>query len=756
MRLRVRAWNALSIACLARVMSLISIALWANAATAAIVVDGRLDETEWQTAARYTDFRVVAPYRLSAAPEGAATQAHLLSTPAGLAVGFSLAQSPVFPRIRPRLERDQDTRADRVGVVIDFDADGRTAYSFSVDLSGSVQDGVVTHENQLGTDWDTDWTWAVSEDDTGWQVELLIPWTVATMRGNAHATRQIAVYFSRTLGATGEQLGYPAESMERARFVSAFEPVTVAQYRTALLHAWPYATVAHDRVGGETRYKTGVDVLWKPSPTFQLGATINPDFGQVESDDLVISFDAVETFQSDRRPFFTENQSFFDRTTPDAGRLVHTRRIGADADDGTGAADIAGAVKLTGALGTLGYGMLSASERGEAGRNFHAARLQYPVLPGLNLGWLGTYVQRPFLQRVAEVQAVDIGWRWSDLLVLDGQVLASQTRTSGIAHAGKGAWLRMFWMSSPRWTWEVEATHFGRHLDFNDLGYQRRSDLDELEVTTAYLHRSARHDARLSAVRWSLEGQARRNQAGERQPDVWIARGRFDLYSGSQLQIDGVYRSGGWDDRFLRGQGAVWFDRRYEAFVSFVSRRFGAWSYEADATWSALGLGAGSSPAARMAINWFPDERFNARLELAPDTSGDWLIWRRGENAGRYARRGDAVRLDVSWFPGRVHELRLKSEWLGLRADRGQQYRRGVDGRLHATGEALPAFDVNRFGVQLRYRYLLGPQSDVFLAWSRGGLGGHERDRPATGDLLDEALSLADADQVVAKLRYRF
>ena len=51
---------------------------------------------------------------------------------------------------------------------------------------------------------------------------------------------------------------------------------------------------------------------------------------------------------------------------------------------------------------------------------------------------------------------------------------------------------------------------------------------------------------------------------------------------------------------------------------------------------------------------------------------------------------------------------------------------------------------------------LLGPQSDVYLAWSRGGLGEHERRRPGTAQLFEEALSLTDTDQLVAKLRYRF
>ncbi|MCA0299891.1 hypothetical protein H4W19_03935 [Pseudoxanthomonas mexicana] len=75
------------------------------------------------------------------------------------------------------------------------------------------------------------------------------------MRGADAPTRDIAVHFSRTLGATGEQVAYPAVSPERARFVSAFERVNLAQYRKALLHVWPYATVTHDCLEGDHRHK---------------------------------------------------------------------------------------------------------------------------------------------------------------------------------------------------------------------------------------------------------------------------------------------------------------------------------------------------------------------------------------------------------------------------------------------------------------------------------------------------------------------
>ena len=106
---------------------------------------------------------------------------------------------------------------------------------------------------------------------------------------------------------------------------------------------------------------------------YELSATLNPDFGQVESDDLVVNFGAVESFFGDKRPFFTENQGLFD-VPFGAGnsRLLYTRRIGAPADDGSGAGDVRAAVKLNGSLGEVRYGLLAATEDGDAGRDFWA------------------------------------------------------------------------------------------------------------------------------------------------------------------------------------------------------------------------------------------------------------------------------------------------------------------------------------------------------------------------------------------------
>lgn len=735
---------------------LLSTALLCGPAWSAIVVDGKMEEAEWGQARLYDRFQVTVPFRLGSPDPGTATQAKLLSTPDGIVVGFDLHQSAEFPRVKPRLERDQRNPADAVNFIIDFDGDGRTAYSFTVGLSGSIQDGVVNNESVTDLDWDTDWSWAVSESAAGWQVEMLIPWTVAPMRGTDTPLRNVNVYFSRTLGSNSERLAYPAVSVDRGRYISGFERVEIEQYRSALFHYWPYLTTNHDLVNGNTTYNAGIDLFWKPLPTLQLSATINPDFGQVESDDLVVNFDAIETFFSDRRAFFTENQSIFNLGTPDAGRLVHTRRIGGDADDGSGASDIDAAVKLNGSVGALGYGVLAAAEDGDAGRDFYVARLQYPVSSGLNLGWLGTLTERPFLDRSAQVQAFDVSWRPGDTLVINAQTIASFIDQRGTSVDDTGGWVRINWTPSSSWRYRFEGTHFGNQLNFNDLGFQRRASLNDARLAADYIHRVADENSLVGSSRWFVELQGRSNDRGDRLPSTLVLLNNYSLRSGSSLNFNTSLYTSGWDDLISRGNGLWRRSARHRSEMGFSSRRYGDWAFSAGVTWFGRGLSASPAREVELSAVWYPSDVFNAVVELAPDFASDWLIWEGGRNFGRYARRGDFIGLNMSWFPRLRHELRLKSEWLAIRASDGRRYELLPSGQMRPTGEVRPDFDINTLGLQLRYRYLLGPQSDIFLAYSRGGALRQDRDSPDTQDLFQDALELRDSDQFLAKIRYRF
>ena len=87
---------------------------------------------------------------------------------------------------------------------------------------------------------------------------------------------------------------------------------------------YPYVSATQDEMRNETDGRGGIDVAWRPSSNLQLTATVNPDFGSVESDDVVVNLTAYETFFAEKRLFFLEGNEVFS-TTP---RTVAERSSG--------------------------------------------------------------------------------------------------------------------------------------------------------------------------------------------------------------------------------------------------------------------------------------------------------------------------------------------------------------------------------------------------------------------------------------------
>jgi len=127
----------------------------------------------WADAQAFDQFVVTEPFTRAAAAQPTAVR--LLATPEGIALAFRSVQLPGVPRQRERTPRDADAPGDRVNVYIDFNADGQVAYNFTVALSGAIQDGTITNETAYSPDWDGNWAHAVSEDEQGWSVEILLP-----------------------------------------------------------------------------------------------------------------------------------------------------------------------------------------------------------------------------------------------------------------------------------------------------------------------------------------------------------------------------------------------------------------------------------------------------------------------------------------------------------------------------------------------------------------------------------------------------
>lgn len=730
----------------------------ATAVRADIAIDGRIDEPEWRDAQRCPDWRRTTPF-VRDAPRYR-NDAAFVSTAEGLAAAFTIDQPAAERRTRPRTPRDSDTfgGGDYVSLVIDFDANAQAGYEFAVALGGGVRDGRVTNQNQFDRDWDGEWGHAIHETDEQWTVEILIPWATVSMRAARDDARTIGVYAARYLAERDERYACPGILPDAAVFLSELERLSIPHFEAdSELAVIPYATAIHDFIEDDSRLKAGADITWKTS-NFWLSAALNPDFGQVESDELVVDFSAIETVFTDKRPFFTENQELFDLRTPAFGQLIYTRRIGAAPDDGSsGSSDIDAAVKLAGEAGALDYGVFVAQEDDYAqdlGRRFGAARVTAPQ-ESWRVGYLGTWTQRPYFEREAWINAVDFETTPSDWWRLSGQLIRSDLRDEqrSLDEDGYEAWLQADLNRSGAVRHTLRALHIDGRFDLNDLGYMERNALEQIEWDI-YRYVTPAQDSRVNGETQRLYMYYRENADGERlQSRVQVVRD-VRYRSAWRSYLDLRYITSGVDDLISRGNGPVQLDDRLGAYFDVGTRRIGNWQATAGAYVYQEGVEEYSGRV-ELLLSWFPTDKLTFRFDTLAYALNDWLLWDSGNLFGSY----DADRLDldlsVDWIPDPRHELRIKWQWIGIDADLRQAYRTDTAGRLYPVADPVAPFTVSNLGLQIRYRYEFAPQSELYLVYGRGGFDVLSDDDRGVGQLFGDMNDVRDADQFLIKIRYR-
>jgi len=281
------------------------------------------------------------------------------------------------------------------------------------------------------------------------------------------------------------------------------------------------ARLAH---GTDAAVSAGLDGKLQLTPELTLDLAVNPDFGQVEADTLVLNLSNYETFFPEKRPFFLEGIDTFSTMRT----LVYTRRIGAQAGapavgryealvDVPDPAPIWGAAKVSGTLGggtTLGLISTVTGESRAAVQirdpgpgptrrelrlvapltTFNVLRLRQAVGGASHVGALFTATNRfepddaTGAFNDAYTGSVDGRWRSTsgDYLVAAqavGSLLErgpARAQADGLAiHPGTlspGATLWVTRQGGPHWLWSVWQNVSGRELELNDVGYLERKN----------------------------------------------------------------------------------------------------------------------------------------------------------------------------------------------------------------------------------------------------------------------------------------
>ncbi|WP_420126542.1 DUF5916 domain-containing protein [Longimicrobium sp.] len=285
-------------------------------------IDGRLDEAAWQQAQPATEFTQSYP-QAGAAPT-VRTEARVLYDDENVYVGVRMLDASPDSIAAPLARRDASgVYSDWLHVIIDSRHDRRSGFRFSVNPRGVQRDVYHFDDGNEDASWDAVWNVAAAVDSAGWTAEYRIPLSQLRFGGEATDARTWGFQVMRDIARRGERASWSPWTQNTPGFASSFGTLTGLEgiRSPRALEILPYASARVTRAPGnsadpfysetEPGMDAGADLRLGLPQGFTLSATINPDFGQVEADPAEVNLSAFETFQTERRPFFTEGSDIF-------------------------------------------------------------------------------------------------------------------------------------------------------------------------------------------------------------------------------------------------------------------------------------------------------------------------------------------------------------------------------------------------------------------------------------------------------------
>ena len=301
---------------------------------------------------------------------------------------------------------------------------------------------------------------------------------------------------------------------------------------------------------------------------------------------------------------------------------------------------------------------------------------------------------------------------------------------------------------------DLELEHYDDKLDINDLGFLQRNDLSRAGLEVDYTQPNLTWARQLNLTGKTIYDE---NGDGDITRKGIAASTRTVLNNLGRIEASVLFFGRRTDDLESFGNGTFTIPDRWETNVDYFSDTSRRFSYR-------LGFDlddekiSGTAVKARASISWRPSLRMKVEMLAEHVRRDGWLLHQQAQNFTTFKTKEWRPTLAIDYFFSARQQLRLSAQWVAIQARERDFFLVPDDG-----GELIPSskppgpsddFAISNLNVQLRYRWVLAPLSDLFVVYTLNGASGQPRDSFST--LLQSAYEDPVAEQFVIKLRYRF
>ncbi|KZN50223.1 DUF5916 domain-containing protein [Pseudoalteromonas luteoviolacea] len=725
-----------------------------------VQVDGKLDELAWQSAADFLTFFQVVPATHTAHKNK--VTAKVLATEEGIYIGI-INYQPENQRKKQFNLQDGFMQGEFNRIYLDFSGDGSSAYLFATTLGGGKQDAVVTPQRTTDMDWDGDWESAFDEQPLYWSNEVFVPWHSVSFSSkvNADGFSTIGVGIQLYDLKSNNIFANQKQTIGNSDFFLNMPKIEVSVPQQSQLNFVPYVSYQRHfepRQNKNHEADVGFDLFYKPAHHQTLSFSVNPDFAQVDSDDVDVNYSAVETLRTDKRPFFTQDISVFSIGALQDTKLIHTRRIGAGSDDKSELiTPIDGAVRFVHQGKSAQWGAFAVKENSldsGAGKDFYAGRFSYRSARWQS-GILATHVERPWLKRNAQSVAWDSQYqddKWSMQSALLFSQVDHETRQSG-----NGISLNVGYQFTPNTQLEGQFLRLNDGFENRDMGYMKRNDWQYSKLS--YSHAVNVGNNWLTRIKHSLDLSYEANSRGLKLPARQGYKAQLMLNNGAQWSVHLDQVRSGWQDNIGANSAPFFQPSAFETRVLYQSPYTGEFSWAASVELDQEGL-SGDALQLALDMTWMPHANWNIKFNNYFRDGDGWLVASQRNQLSEYDRTIFINTLEASALITENLEFSSTFQWSVLEAKSKDVYDIVADG-LHRQTNTDTSFEDTRMMSQFKLRYRMGAYSDVYLVYRRGGEQLNMLDKTQVGhkswlESVKDNWTKPIENSVIFKVRYLF
>lgn len=335
-----------------------------------IVPDGVLDEPIWEKAESANEFWEYFP--LDSIQARQQSDIKMFYDDKNLYVGIKVNAAGQDYAIQS-LKRDfRAGGSDNISLMFDTFSDGQNAFLFGTNPYGVRREALIsgggTQRSGFTTSWDVKWKGDAKIYDDYYTAEMIIPLSSFKFKEGTQKWRFNSYRFDTQSNETSTWMQIPQNQLV---FGTAFmgdmvfeKPLSKSRTPLAII---PYINAISQKNfetdEGINNFKFGGDAKIAIGTGMNLDVTINPDFSNVEVDDIVTNLTRFEIGLPEKRQFFIDNSDLFSSfgDSRDANPFF-SRRIGIarDTDDNSIENSIIGGIRLSGKLSNnLRVGLLN-------------------------------------------------------------------------------------------------------------------------------------------------------------------------------------------------------------------------------------------------------------------------------------------------------------------------------------------------------------------------------------------------------------